>query len=109
MNFFWYDSMKIISFLFQGFLHLALLAWPMLVLLSAMIFDAPGSKTSVGNVFFMLLIFFYPVIIGLIAYSLDWRLFFLSPKYLLPLASILSIAAFVYMGGVQVLTGVFRK
>ena len=101
--------MKIISVLFQGFLHLALLAWPMLVLMSAMIFDAPGSKTSVGNVLFMLFIFFYPVIIGLIAYSLDWRLFFLSPKYLLPLAGILSITAFAYMGGVQILSGVFKK
>ena len=101
--------MKFIALLGQIFFSLALLAWPMLVLMSAMIFDAPGSRTSVGNVLFMLLIFFYPVIIGLIAYFLDWRLFFLSPKYLLLLAGILSTAAFVYMGGVQVLTGVFRK
>lgn len=101
--------MRFIALLGQIFFSLALLAWPMLVLMSAMIFDAPGSRTSVGNVLFMLLIFFYPVIIGLIAYSLDWRLFFLLPKYLLPLAGILSIAAFAYMGGIQILSGVFKK
>ena len=77
--------------------------------MSAMIFDAPESKAGIGNVLFMMFVFFYPVIIGALSYCFGWRLFFLPPKYLLALTVVLPACTFVYMGGFQILMGMLKR
>jgi hypothetical protein len=42
---------------------LGLLIWPLLMMMSPMLFDAPGSESSKSNLAFLLLVIFYPVII----------------------------------------------
>lgn len=44
-------------------LTLALLMWPLLMMMSPMLFGAPGSEDSKSGLVFLLLIIFYPVII----------------------------------------------
>ncbi|MFZ6656647.1 DKNYY domain-containing protein [Undibacterium sp. TJN19] len=42
---------------------LALIVWPLFMMMSAMLFDAPGSEANKSNLGFLLFIIFYPVII----------------------------------------------
>ncbi|MFZ6873469.1 DKNYY domain-containing protein [Undibacterium sp. Di27W] len=42
---------------------LALLVWPLLMMMSPMLFDAPGSENNKSNLTFLLFVIFYPVII----------------------------------------------
>ncbi|MFZ6743239.1 DKNYY domain-containing protein [Undibacterium sp. JH2W] len=66
---------------------LALLIWPLLMMMSPMLFDAPGSENSKSNLAFLLFIIFYPVII-FACYKLFGMTYFRIPADRALLASV---------------------
>jgi len=79
-------------------LSLILCYWPIALLTSAMIFDAPDGGQSLGKIFLALIISFYPLFIGILLYIFDFPIWGIKPKTLLLVTFFIPFAGIIVMG-----------
>jgi hypothetical protein len=79
--------------LLQLVMTLILAFWPVAVLTSVMLFDAPGSADRLQPILMALVIIFYPMILGITFYFFNFSLWTIPPKTLLIITTVLPILA----------------
>jgi hypothetical protein len=86
-----------VNLLLQIFITGLLLFWPMVLFISVMMFDAPGSTEEIGNIVFALAVVFYPVLIGLGVFLFNFPLWKIPPKYVLAATLVVpALGAFLF-------------
>lgn len=97
--------MRILAHVPVGFL---LLVWPMALMMSPMLFDAPGSTANRSATVMLMALVFYPALIGTAFYGLDWGFLGLSPRTFLGLSVAVPLMAFVVFGYPRIVVNAFR-
>ncbi|MCA9364721.1 MAG: DKNYY domain-containing protein [Candidatus Moranbacteria bacterium] len=88
----------IFSLVGQIIFHIFLFFWPIVAFMSPMVLDAPGSENKIST--YVLISFFitYPIFVVSLAILFDWRLFFVSPKILFVIVTIISVVLLFVFG-----------
>lgn len=95
-------------FLAQFPVGFVLLLWPMAVMMSPMVLDAPDSDTNKSNLVPLALILFYPALFGAAFYFLNWSFFSYSPRTFLIASISVPVAAFVLFGYPRIVLNMLR-
>jgi hypothetical protein len=98
-------TMKLLVQIPAGFL---LLLWPMAVMMSPMAFGAPGSTSNRSILLPLVSIVFYPVLIGVTFFVLNWSFLFFSPRVFLLLSIALPVSAFLLFGYPRIVFNMYR-
>jgi len=83
---------------FQILTSFALAYWPILVMTSVMIFDAPGSTDNKQAILMALTVVFLPMILGLLYYIFNQTFWGISPKVFLIITIVVPILASLLFG-----------
>lgn len=78
-----------------------LMFWPIMLMMSPMMFDAPGSQNSKGNMIIMMLVLSYPIFLFLLLWALGGRYFGMSGLKLAVFSAVvvaISFSVFGYFG-----------
>lgn len=75
-----------------------LLPWPLVMMTSVMIFDAPGSTDNMSAIRTALCVAFYPLVVGLIFFVLRLSFWGLAPKWFLTLTFLIPLGGALLFG-----------
>ncbi|MCH1923366.1 DKNYY domain-containing protein [Shewanella sp. C32] len=93
---------------FDIFMSLVFCFWPMLMMFSPMMFDAPGSEKNVKMITIMCLIMMYPIVIAAAFFAFDIHYLDFSPSTLLLYCTVIVLGGFTLFGYPKMIWNLIR-
>ncbi|WP_417761340.1 DKNYY domain-containing protein [Shewanella sp.] len=88
---------------FDIFMTLVFCFWPMMMMFSPMMFDAPGSEKNTKAIAIICLVMMYPIFIALALFAFDIRYYDFAPTTLLTASMVIVLGGFTLFGYTKML------